>query len=215
MTYSTIFIDLDGTLYSNSLGLWQEISTRMNTFMHKELNLPLTQVPSLREEYFQRYGTTLRGIQANYEHINAKDFLAFVHDVPVTKYLKPDPELRNLLTKLSQPKWIFTNADKDHAQRILDALDIADLFEGIVDVQAMNFIPKPNQRVYETALNLAGNPPAQSCILIDDLPKNLAPAKSLGFFTILVGENNKSSEADLIIPKIHNLPSAFPALFIK
>ena len=81
MPFTTIFFDLDDTLYPSSSGVWKLIKDRMNLYMHLRLEIPRDEIPSLREELFHQYGTTLRGLQATY-HIDTKDYLSFVHDIP-------------------------------------------------------------------------------------------------------------------------------------
>ena len=92
MTINTIFFDLDATLYPESIGLWQLIRERIDLFMQERLGLPLAQIPVMRHDYFTRYGTTLKGLQANYD-VDPRDYLTFVHDLPLDAYLQPTDEL--------------------------------------------------------------------------------------------------------------------------
>ncbi len=62
MRFSTIFFDLDDTLYPSSSGLWKAIKERMNIYMRDMLHIPEDEVPALREQYYKMYGTTLRGL---------------------------------------------------------------------------------------------------------------------------------------------------------
>ena len=66
MRFTTLFFDLDDTLYPNSTGLWIAIKERMNMYMREQLGIPEKDVPQLREQYFKMYGTTLRGLQARH-----------------------------------------------------------------------------------------------------------------------------------------------------
>ena len=51
--------------------------------------------------------------------------------LPLDEILKPDTELRDMLTRLtSARKWIFTNAYYPHAERCIKLLGIDDQFEG-------------------------------------------------------------------------------------
>lgn len=213
MTYTTLFIDLDGTLYPNGLGLWEEISQRIDSFMEEKLGIPCMDVPRFRQTYFHEYGTTLRGIQANHPEVDAGEYLNFVHAIPLDKYIQTDPKLRQMLLALPQQKWIFTNADKNHAQRVLNVLGIADCFDGIIDVWALDFRPKPVKEIYPLALKLAGEEQAEHCIYIDDLAKNLVPARELGMQTVLVSPNGVDPSVHHTIPRIHDLPSVLPDLF--
>jgi putative hydrolase of the HAD superfamily len=210
MQITTLFVDLDGTLYPATNGMWDDIADRMNQYIHTNFGIPLEDVPAFRYDYYTQYGTTLRGLQLNYE-IDSEDYLDYVHDIPLDKYIEPDPVLRAMLEQLPQPKWILTNADRNHAFRVLAKLGIDDLFSGTVDVWATDFHPKPDPYVFKCALKIAGNPPPESCLFVDDIPKNLAPAKKLGFTTVLVGDKESENSHDFHIEEIHDL-AQIPAL---
>jgi putative hydrolase of the HAD superfamily len=127
MRFTTIFFDLDDTLYPASSGLWPTLKERMNQYMIERMNIPAEQVPELRAQYFRAYGTTLRGLQANHE-IDVQDYLAYVHDVRLTDYIQPDVIQRSVLASLPTRNLIFTNADASHARRVLRALRIEEFF---------------------------------------------------------------------------------------
>ena len=212
MSYTTLFFDLDETLYTKGNGLWDAIAARMNEYIHVQLNLPPEEVSTLRRHYYKSYGTTLRGLQLHHQ-VDANDYLAFVHDLPLEDYIHPDPQLHQLLSSLSLRKWIFTNADAHHASRVLDILGVSDCFEGIIDVRAIEFICKPEIEAYHRALTLANEDQPSDCILLDDSVRNLVPAKDLGFTTVLVGSNGTHPAADYTLEKIHQLPNALPDLW--
>lgn len=217
MSFTTLFFDLDDTLYPSDNGLWAAIRERMNEYMLTRLQIPADQVPLLRRHYFETYGTTLRGLMTHYA-VDADDFLAFVHDLPVESIVRPDPELRPLLMSLPQPKFIFTNADTRHARRVLNVLNLNGCFEQIIDVNAMNFFCKPDPHAYRTALALARESDARCCVYLDDSTRNLAPAHQMGFFTVLVGSLAHDGvpadhAADRSIRSLHELPAAVPELW--
>jgi putative hydrolase of the HAD superfamily len=204
MTIQQLFLDLDGTLYNHKNGMWNEIAQRMETYLHKVIGIPLEQVPETRLRYFLEYGTTLSGLMANHE-VDPKHFLAYVHDVPVANYLKPDDKLRQMLREIPQPKWILTNSDTPHATRVLKTLKLFDLFEDILDITRMDFLNKPNPIVFQKALEFAGKPAPESCVFVDDIPQNLTPAKQQGLITVLVGEKPDNGYSDYQIPDIYAL----------
>ena len=212
MSFTTLFFDLDETLYTKGNGLWDAIAARMNEYIHVQLNLPPEEVSTLRRHYYESYGTTLRGLQLHHQ-VNANDYLAYVHDLPLEDYIHPDPQLHQLLSSLSLRKWVFTNADAHHASRVLDILGVSDCFEGIIDVRAIEFICKPEIEAYHRALTLANENQPSDCILLDDSVRNLVPAKDLGFTTVLVGSNGTHPAADYTLEKIHQLPNALPDLW--
>ena len=212
MPYSTLFFDLDDTIYPSTSGLWPAIRERMGRYMWERLNLPKEDVPHLRKFYFETYGTTLRGLQIHHG-VDANDYLAYVHDLPLNAYIHRDPPLKEMIKSLPQSKWIFTNADDMHARRVLAELDLTDCFYGIIDVRAIQFACKPEVVAYQRAMALAGEPEPSNCVLLDDSPRNLGPARQLGFFTILVGTNAADASACLSLASLIELPSAMPELW--
>lgn len=168
-----------------------------------------TKVPTIRHDLFINHGTTLRGLQYHYD-VDPADYLDFVHDLPLHQYLTPDPELRQMLLSIHHPRWIFTNADAAHANRVIEVLGITDCFDGMIDIWAMNPFCKPIESAYQLALQVVGNPHPNTCALLDDSIHNLAPAHKLGFFTVLVGDNGHHQAADRSLADIHDLPQAVP-----
>lgn len=214
MPFTTLFFDLDDTLYPSNSGLWSTIRDRMSRFMVERLHLPPEEVPTLRRTYYETYGTTLRGLQ-HHHGVNADDFLAYVHDIPLGEYIKPDGRVRELLLSLPQAKWIFTNADDRHAQRVLAELELTGIFTGIIDIRASRFACKPEIAAYENALRIAGETNPGACVLLDDATRNLIPAKNLGIFTVLVSKDPPDSSADMCVPSLLDLPAALPELWEK
>lgn len=198
MTISTIFFDLDDTLYSADSGVWQQIKERIGLYMSDRLRISVEQVPSLRRSLFEQYGTTLRGLQANYT-FEVADFLAFVHDVPLTDYLQPNPALRSVLEAVPVRKFIFTNADVNHAKRVLSVLQVENCFDGIIDVMAIDPYCKPMPQSFAIALKTAGEPDPQRCAMIDDLPRTTRAAREQGLYAILYGAAGPHPDADAVL----------------
>ncbi len=194
MKFTTIFFDLDDTLYPSNVGLWQGIKNRMNDYMRERMNIPADEIPALREKYYLQYGTTLHGLQKHH-NINVDDFLAYVHDLPLGNYLTPDSGQRSVIASLPTRKLIFTNADIPHAERVLAALNLRDLFSAIVDVNTVAPYCKPMPEAFAIAMKLAGETDPARCVMIDDLPRTTRAAKSAGMFSILFGETAANGEA--------------------
>jgi len=214
MQFSTLFFDLDATLYPASNGLWEQIRLRIYKFMLEEIGIPEAEIPATRDKYWTTYGTTLEGLRIHHQ-VEPDDYLKYVHDLPLKDFLEPDPVLRGLLDTLPQDLWVFTNADHHHASRVLTELGISDLFSGIVDLLALDFIVKPNRKAYQVALKLAGVTDPKKCVMFDDLIQNLIPAKELGFYTSLVGENGSSNQVDIQLKSIHDMKEKMPQLWSR
>lgn len=205
MKFTTLFFDLDDTLYPSNTGLWFAIKERMNMYMRDRMGFDPADIPTLREKYFREYGTTLRGLQANHK-IDVEDYLAFVHDVPLRDYLTPDPTLRPIIASLPARKLIFTNADAAHAQRVLAALDLDGLFDGIVDVNAVAPYCKPMPESFQIALQAAGESDPVRCVMIDDLPRTTRAAHEFGMFGVLAHQTEPSPDADATFNDWNKLP---------
>jgi putative hydrolase of the HAD superfamily len=205
MRFSTLFFDLDDTLYPSSTGLWEAIKERISRYMRDRMGLPEKDVPTLREQYLRMYGTTLRGLQARH-NVDAEDFLAFVHDLPLKDYLTPNPIQRAVIASLPSRKLIFTNADVHHARRVLAALQLDDLFESIVDIHAVAPYCKPMPESFAIAQELADEPDPRKCVMIDDLPRTTRAALEAGMASILYGTEEPTAEASGVFKDWNDLP---------
>jgi len=179
-----ILFDLDDTLYARGTGLWPAIGRRINEYMTNRLGLDEAEASRLRQRYLETYGTTLNGLRAEFK-IDTEVYLAFVHDLPLERYLEPSPELSQMLGRLPQRKIIFTNADTQHAERVMARLGVTEHFERIIDVRALNFVNKPQPAAYAQALELIGAR-AGECVFLDDAVRNLRPARDIGMTAVLV-----------------------------
>jgi len=182
---STLLIDLDDTVYPPTVEVWPLVMKRMFLYMRDFLGIPEDEIPAMRDRLFNRYGTTLRGLQIE-RGINAKAYLDYVHDVDLSALLSPDPALRSALDRIALPKLIFTNACESHARNVLRLMDLESCFEGIIDVVAVQPYCKPEPEAYHIALELAGSPDPREVLMVDDRLENVAAASSLGMHTVLV-----------------------------
>jgi putative hydrolase of the HAD superfamily len=182
---STLLIDLDDTVYPPTVEVWPLVMKRMFLYMRDFLGIPEDEIPAMRDRLFNRYGTTLRGLQIE-RGIDAKAYLDYVHDVDLSALLSPDPALRSALDRIALPKLIFTNACESHARNVLRLMDLESCFDGIIDVVAVQPYCKPEPEAYHIALELAGSPDPREVLMVDDRLENVAAASSLGMHTVLV-----------------------------
>jgi putative hydrolase of the HAD superfamily len=200
--YSTLIFDLDDTLYSPHSGLWTAIRIRIDQYMREKLGIPADSIPEIRETYFQRFGTTLRGLQAVY-HVDTQDYLNFVHDIPLTDYIQPDHKLDNVLGQLPHRKLIFTNADRGHAQRVLAILGISHRFDMVIDILDIHPYCKPMPEAFDIALRKAGISDPARCLMLDDSQSNLKGAAAIGMGCIWVNPTISVNHSDCV--RIENL----------
>ena len=200
--YQYILFDLDDTLYPSETGLMNAIGARILLYMTQRLKIPADDAPLRKRRYYQKYGTSLRGLIADYR-VDPNDFLAFVHDVNPADYFGPSPPLNQMLYELPLRKVVFTSSDIPHSERVLNTLQVRSHFEQIIDVHAVNYQSKPDPLAYHQTLNILGVP-GSSCIMVEDKARNLIPAKDLGMTTILVG-TARSMAIDYTVPTIFHV----------
>jgi len=211
MRISTIFFDLDDTLYPSSVGLWMAIKARMNDYMREHLEIPREEIPALREKYFLQYGTTLRGLQAHH-NVDTVEYLAYVHDLPLEDYLAPNPIQHSIIASLPTRNLIFTNADVLHAQRVLTVLGLNDLFSTIVDVNAVAPYCKPMPESFVIAMKAAGETDTSRCVMIDDLARTTRAALERGMTSILYGDGFADGDANAKFTDWEELPGILERL---
>ncbi|MBC7770762.1 MAG: pyrimidine 5'-nucleotidase [Phycisphaerales bacterium] len=175
--------DLDNTLYP-ARELYDEIGVRMTHYIARKLSLAEADALEIQERYFHDYGATVVGL-VRHHGVDAADFLLDVHAADHA-VLQADAELRDLIGRLPGRRIIFTNGGGGHAERVLERLNLADLFDTVLDIEACGLAPKPQRESYERVLALSGIE-ARGAILIEDTLRNLEPAHDMGFATALVG----------------------------
>lgn len=173
--------DLDNTLYPPSTRLFDQIDLRMGAFIENLLGCDPVEARRVQKLYFHDHGTTLSGLM-HYHAVDPYDFLEFVHDIDMTP-LAVAPRLGPQLAALPGRKLLFTNGDHAYANRVLAALDLEGAFDGMWDIHAMNYRPKPEPSAYDTLVDAFGIA-AERAVFVEDMARNLAPAKALGMQTV-------------------------------
>ena len=160
----------------------------------------------VQKRYWLAYGTTLAGLMEEHD-IDADRYLSYVHDIDASTYLRPNPELAEVLAALPQRKAIFTNATSDHARNILTVLDILPHFEALIGMTEVGYLCKPNPLAYERCLAAIGVD-ARRCMFIEDSADNLIPAQTMGMTTVLIGEPEQG-QADYYLRRIEDIGTLF------
>ncbi len=186
------FFDLDNTLYCANSGIFDQIHKRMGEYISKKLNISIKEAKYLQKKYFIENGTTLYGLMVNHK-IKPEEFLYFVHDINFD-VVKPNHKLNSLIKKISKKKIIFTNADMPYVEKILNKLNLENVFNDIFDIKKMNYVPKPNVKTYKKLINTY-KVKTDKAVLFDDIPQNLITASKLGLKTVQV--YNKKLDKEL------------------
>src|SRR5262249_49331000 len=94
----TWVFDLDNTLYPPACDLWPKIDQRITLFLGALFGLDGMSSRALQKYYYERYGTTLRGLMEDYG-VCPDDFLNFTHDIDRSSLL-PDIMLAGAISAL-------------------------------------------------------------------------------------------------------------------
>lgn len=179
-----LLFDLDETLYPRGVGVLERMDGRIESWMRDRHGVAEADAPRLRTELWREHGTTLRGLMQRYA-IDPAEYFDHVHSVDLEDLIAPDPALRALLAGIARPKWIFTNAPRSHAARVLELLGVGDLFEAVIAIEDLGYAPKPLPDAYRAAALAAGGDP-RACCLVDDTHANAVGAARFGMHGVWV-----------------------------
>ena len=178
--------DLDNTLYKAECGLFDKVHILMGRFIEEKLNLSSGDAQGLRSKYYHQYGTTLRGLMLEHQ-INPDEYLEYVHQINYDVVM-PNESLRDIIKDLDGKKFIFTNANYGHVEKVLEKLDMTNIFDGCFDISESNYLPKPHKEIYEAFQNKF-NLDNKKTAMFEDLHINPKEPSSMGWETVWVTNN--------------------------
>jgi len=188
----TWIFDLDNTLYPASANLFARIDARMTAFIGELLDVDAVEARRVQKAYFLGHGTTLAGLMADHG-VDPHVFLSYVHDIEMD-VLEHDAPLAAALARLPGRKLVFTNGDAPYAVKVLDRLGLGGSFECIHDIHAMDLRPKPQASAYAGLCSALAVDPT-TALFVEDMARNLKPAKAIGMTTVWV-DNGSEQDHD-------------------
>ena len=190
----TWIFDLDNTLYPASCNLFALIDARMTDYIARLKACDRDEAYRHQKAYFRDHGTTLSGLIEEHD-TDPHDFLEYVHDVALDR-IEHDARLVEAIAALPGRKLVFTNGDASYAQRVLDRIGLGTSFEGVHDIHAMAYAPKPAPASY-TAMCARWDIDPTGALFAEDMARNLKPAKAIGMTTLWIdnGSDQASGEA--------------------
>lgn len=188
MAIEYLIFDLDNTLYPSSAQMDKGITTRMMNCVAEFFNTTYEDAVKIRAKNITNFSTTLEWLRSE-GLTDIETYFSKVHPQNEADELQPDLNLRPYLESIPLPKIILTNAPKEHAERVLNKLGIADLFFDICDIRCSDFYGKPYPLSFEIALQkIGGN--INNSLFIDDMQKYVDGYTALGGTAVLVGNKN-------------------------
>ena len=184
----TWIFDLDNTLYHPRLDLFAQIDVRMTDYIARLLGVDAVEAHRVQKGFFHEHGTTLAGLMRHH-HVEPREFLDYVHDVDLT-HIVPDAVVADGIARLPGRKLVFTNGDVDYAGRVLGALGLGETFEAVHDIHACAYVPKPEPGPYAALCETYGIDPT-TALFVEDMARNLKPAKALGMTTVWINNGSE------------------------
>jgi putative hydrolase of the HAD superfamily len=179
----TWVFDLDNTLYPHESRVWPQVDARITLFLAELFGLDGMSARALQKYFYQRYGTTLRGLTE--EHgVHPDDFLDFVHEIDLTS-LDANPELGAAIDALPGRKLIYTNGTRRHAENVAGKLGLLDSFDGVFGINEGGLTPKPEQAAFDLFFKAFGVEPGKAA-MFEDMEKNLVVPHGAGMRTVLI-----------------------------
>lgn len=178
--------DLDNTLHDASHAAFGPTSAAMNDYMVRHLGLEPEEAARLRDHYWSRYGATLLGL-VRHHGVHAAHFLEQTHRHPgLEERLRTSLHDRAALQRLRGRKFVLTNAPRAYTMRVLGALRLSTLFDGVISIEDMAMFghlrPKPDARMLRHVMARL-KVRATDCVLVEDMLENQKTARGLGLCT--------------------------------
>jgi putative hydrolase of the HAD superfamily len=159
------------------------VDNRITTWMANYYGIDGLTARGLQKYYYQRYGTSLRGLMID-EGLDPADFLDFAHDIDHSP-LEPNPLLGTALSLLPGRKLIFTSGTTRHAMNIVKKLGIEAHFTDVFDIVSADYLPKPAADTYAAFFARHDVDPTRAA-MFEDLSRNLVVPHAHGMRTVLV-----------------------------
>jgi pyrimidine 5'-nucleotidase len=143
--------DLDNTLHNASHAAFGGINEGMTAYIVEELGVSVLEANALRLTYLLRYGATLLGL-VRHHGIKAAHFLHHTHLLPgLEGRVHGHPHDFDAVARLPGRKFVLTNAPRAYVERVLGALGVGMLFDGVISIEDMvmfgHLRPKPDTRM--------------------------------------------------------------------
>lgn len=179
--------DLDNTLHDASASAFAEVNRGMTDYIVEHLGVDAAGADALRRDYWQRYGATLLGL-VRHHGVAGAHFLAQTHRLPgLEQRLVGHAQDFAALARLPGRRYVLTNAPRAYAQRVIAALGIGHLFDGVLAIEDMRMFghwrPKPDRRMLRRLLARLRVAAAQA-VLVEDTLEHQKAARALGMRTV-------------------------------
>jgi putative hydrolase of the HAD superfamily len=198
--------DLDNTLHDARPRIFPSMHDQMNAFLKRTFGVDDEGANRMRREFWQRYGTTLRGLIRHYGE-DPRRFLAETHAFPeLADMVVHENALKHALRLLGGVKLVFSNAPRHYVEEVLRVMGLARAFDGVYTIEDARYRGKPAVHGFHFLLRKHQLDPHR-CAFVDDALENLRAAHRLGMSTVWVSrERRRVPFVDLRVRSVVELP---------
>lgn len=240
--FTHVLLDLDDTLYRQER-VGATVRQNIEAYVSEVLGVPEAEAVRLAQTLYAQHGTTMAGLAQVGHALDPDHWHDHVHaPLRYEELLARDELLVAMLRRLTTPKCVFTNADRRHMDACLKLLGATTeavgwasegyFFENVQRLGAerglvpdaahpsaghngKGFLAKPDPALFRMVAQHCGAASPASCVFVDDSARNVAAARSVGMFTVLVGKRREEvvPGADLCVESVLDLTEVLPELF--
>ena len=202
--------DLDDTLHDASTASLPQLHESFGQYIQDHLQLTKAESDALRRRYWLRYGATLLGL-VRHHGVKAAHFLHHTHLLPgLEQRLRAHRADLHALARLPGRRVLLTNAPGVYARRVLRALGIDALFDGVISIEDMHMFgqlrPKPDVRMLRHVAALLKVHPAR-CVLVEDTLVHQKAAHRLGMRTVWMQRWQRAAASPAAAQRLRRRPA--------
>lgn len=191
----TYIFDIDFTLYPFNQSLDDWIGHRITSFIAEKLSIEFDDANRLRNQYYDRYGTSLLGLLA-YHNISAREYREFVDEQIPLELVDICHDSIAAVREIDAPVYALTNGSRVHGERIIRYLGLSDKFIAIRGIDDAGYYGKPWRKGIQKFINEM-NIDTNHAVIFEDSPRNLEIPKAMGMTTVLVGDRPRAAWVDI------------------
>jgi len=198
--------DLDNTLHDARARIFPSMHEQINAFLKRQFGVDDAGANAMRQDFWRRYGTTLRGLMRHYG-TDPRRFLAETHVFPeLAGMVVHENALKHALARLAGTKLVFSNAPRAYVEGVLRALGVGRFFDAVYSIEDTGYRGKPALHGFHVLLRNHDLDPHR-CAFVDDMLENLRAAHRLGMSTVWVSRaQRRAAYVDLRVASITQLP---------
>jgi putative hydrolase of the HAD superfamily len=198
--------DLDNTLHDARPRIFPAMHELINAYLQRNYDVDAAGANEMRRMFWQRYGTTLRGLIRHYGE-DPRRFLAETHAFPeLADMVVHENAVKHALLRLGGTRLVFSNAPRHYVQQVLRLIGLERYFDAVYTIEDSGYRGKPHALGFHHLLRKHRLDPHR-CAMIDDLLGNLRAAHCLGMSTVWVSPvGRRVPFVDLRISSVTELP---------